>query len=295
MSDELNRERQELVDLARRFGLPQTVSGEPFPASQEGAPLIVDTDAGGDPDDTIALVAAAAEPTLALVSTVDEVGGQRARFIRRLLDALGREDVAVVAGAGQSDIFSTDDQQDLTEEVVEVMGSAPLTRLLAIGPATNVAKILTTRPDLADRLVITQLGGEHNFGSDPEAAKTLLAKAALPKIVVTGAPAIDRDSEIVQRLADPDAPEWARLVSAHLAQWFDREGTATVQNAALALAAALQLPFVALSRKKVTVDDGGAITAADDGRLARVSVKVNQPAFLTWLTGKLEAALEKDR
>ncbi len=99
MDREVNRDRQDLVDLAGRFGLPQTVSGGPFPPSQAGAPLIVDTDAGCDPDDAIAIVLAAREPTLALVTTVDELGGRRARFVRMLLDLLGRTDVPVVTAS----------------------------------------------------------------------------------------------------------------------------------------------------------------------------------------------------
>jgi hypothetical protein len=64
------------------------------------APMIVDTDIGGDPDDTVALVVAARRvPELALVITSDEYGGERARFLRYLLDLVGRPDVKVVAGS----------------------------------------------------------------------------------------------------------------------------------------------------------------------------------------------------
>jgi hypothetical protein len=61
------------------------------PATPHDA-VVVDTDIGGDPDDALALAAAArAVPGLSLVVTTDETGagqgyGQRARFARHLLD-----------------------------------------------------------------------------------------------------------------------------------------------------------------------------------------------------------------
>lgn len=62
--------------------------------------IVLDTDVAGDPDDALALVAAArvlSQPPL--VITTDECGGERARFARHLLDLLGRPDVPVVSGA----------------------------------------------------------------------------------------------------------------------------------------------------------------------------------------------------
>ncbi|GGU16358.1 nucleoside hydrolase [Lentzea flava] len=227
MSDELNRDRQELAGLAQRFGLPQTVSGDPFPPSQVGAPLIVDTDAG----DAIALVVAAAEPSLALVSTVDEFGGRRARH---LLGLLRRDDVPVVAGTG------------LREAVAQIVTSTDrLVRWAGTGPATNLAALLTENPALAERLVITQMVGAHD---DRAAVNTVLAKGKLPKLVLD----IAEDAEL---------------------------------HRGLALAVALQLPFVTLRRERVVLDDSGRLTTARDGHLARISVKADHQAFLAWFPG----------
>ncbi|SBW21660.1 hypothetical protein FDG2_2080 [Candidatus Protofrankia californiensis] len=55
---------------------------------------------GGDPGGAIGVaLAALREPLLALVITIGDGDGERARFTRYLLDLLGRSDVAVVAGA----------------------------------------------------------------------------------------------------------------------------------------------------------------------------------------------------
>lgn len=314
---ELNRERQDLVDLAERFGLPQTVSGGPFPPSQAGAPLIVDTDAGGDPDDAIAIVLAAQEPTLALVTTVDELGGRRAGFVRLLLDLLGRTDVPVVAGAdlgntrldcvnGLVPDSVTAQPGGVVDAVASVCaGSDGLVRWVGIGPATNLAEVLTARPDLAERLVVTQKGGavnyrdperaEHNFRMDPVAASTLVSTARLPKLVLsdtTFTPEIEirRDSTLHRRLSRSDALPWARLVAAHLDQWFERFHPSTIQHDALTLAAGLQMPFVGMARERVLVDAAGRLTVDPTGHLVRLSMKADYPVFLGWLDRQLEAA-----
>lgn len=75
-----------------------------WPRSDLRTPMVLDTDIGGDPDDAIALAAAArVVPDLSLVLINDETGGDipyggRARFARVLLDELGRGDVTVVSG-----------------------------------------------------------------------------------------------------------------------------------------------------------------------------------------------------
>lgn len=74
------------------------------PDDLPGSPVIIDTDLGGDPDDAVALVVAARRvPELTLVTTGDEVHGERARFARHFLDLLGRSDVATVAGDSPAD------------------------------------------------------------------------------------------------------------------------------------------------------------------------------------------------
>ncbi|SDC13485.1 nucleoside hydrolase [Actinokineospora iranica] len=290
-------------------------SGEP---SRTGAPLIVDTDAGGDPDDAVALVLAAAEPSLALVTTVDELGGRRARFARLLLDLVGRADVPVVAGAdlGNTRLDCVDglvpdavpDQPGgVVDAVAKVCAEAegPV-RWAGLGPASNLAEVLATRPDLANRLTVTQMGGalryrdpkraEHNFRVDPAAAATLVRAARVPSLVLsdtTFTPKIEihRDGAPHRRLTHPEAPPWARLLAAHMDRWFERFHPGTIQHDALALAAALRLPYVELARERVVLDEIGRMTTAPDGRLVRLSVKADYPAFFGWLERGLGAAL----
>ncbi|MFD4641054.1 hypothetical protein ACFWN2_27345 [Lentzea sp. NPDC058436] len=227
MSEELNRERQDLVGLARRFGLPQTVSGDPFPPSQQGAPLIVDTDAGNDSDAAIELVAT--QPSLALVSTVDQ---RRGRRLRRLLDLHGRTDVPVA------------ESNELDKAVRRVMTSTdgPV-RWAGLGPATNAALALG-EPGVAERLVINQAGDPAVLLRDLTAARAVLTRAKLPKLVC-----------------------WE-----------------TFRHDGLVVATALQLPFVALRRERVALDEDGRLVEAPGGALVRVTVKADQRAFRDWMS-----------
>jgi inosine-uridine nucleoside N-ribohydrolase len=127
--------------------------------------LWIDTDAGENPDDTIALwcAAKAGDVDLAGVSTVGDDVELRAAFVRMLLP-----DVEVTAGAPSP------------EQVANV------DVLLGIGPWTHVAD-LADAGALPRRVVL--MGGalapmrhrgelrrvEHNVGADPEAAGRLLA------------------------------------------------------------------------------------------------------------------------
>ncbi|WP_424186772.1 hypothetical protein ACOBQX_02765 [Actinokineospora sp. G85] len=257
MSEELNRERQEVVDLAR-FGLPQTVSGTPFPASQHGAPLVVDTDAGRDPAAAVALVLAAAEPSLALVVAVP---GERARFVRGLLDSLGRSEVPVVPAAGELDAVAA-----------VCAGEEGPVRWAALGPATALARVLTELPVLRPRIVATLFGGpdEINIAVDPEAAATVLTAAELPKLVLAHSAA--------------GTPVTGELVNGtHRASLLVGRPSSN-QGAALTLAAALQLPFVDLFHDHVAVTADGRLERDPAGHLVRVSEDVDLPAFRRWLT-----------
>jgi pyrimidine-specific ribonucleoside hydrolase len=282
--------------------------------------MIIDTDAGGDPDDAIALVVAAAEPALALVVTSDELSGERARFTRHLLDLLGRPDVPVVAGAdlGNTRLNCVEgltprrvpaQPTDVLAAVTEVC-SAATTQWVGIGPASNLAMVLTERPELATRLAVTQVGGalryrdperaDHNFRTDPGAAATLLARARLPRLQlseVTFTPevAIAKDSPLHRLLSGPVGPPWAHLVAAHLDQWYDRFHHATMQHDALALASALGLPFVDYHREHVVIDERARTTVATGGGFdVWLSGDAKLATYMDWLTSKLEAGMGRE-
>jgi pyrimidine-specific ribonucleoside hydrolase len=188
-------------------------------------PLIVDTDPGVD--DAFALVVAARSPELDLraVTTVFgnvDLAGTTANA-GRVLGMLDRRDVPIGRGADRPLVHPTtrraehvhgDDGLGGTADAFGPVGDGPAGRaidvatrvletadepvvLAAIGPLTNVALLLATRPDLADRigrLVVMggalgeggniTMGAEFNVWSDPEAARRVLVEERVPTTLV---------------------------------------------------------------------------------------------------------------
>jgi inosine-uridine nucleoside N-ribohydrolase len=280
--------------------------------------MIIDTDVGGDPDDAIALIVAAAEPALALVVTSDELGGERARFARHLLDLLGRNDVPVIAGAdlGNTRLNCIEGltpaevpaQPTDVRAAVDAVCSSTVDPVpwVGIGTASNLAVLLTERPELAERLEVTQVGGalryrdperaDHNFRTDIAAATVLLARTRVPRLQlseVTFTPDVEiaKGSPIHRLLSDPTGPPWARLVAAHLDQWYERFKHSTMQHDTLALTTALGMDFVDYHRAHVVIDDRGRTTLATEGGFdVWLSGEARLDAYMRWLTGRVEAA-----
>lgn len=294
----------------------------PWPEDLRRTPVIVDTDIGGDADDAVAVaVAARRVPEFALLITSDEVRGQRARFARHLLDLLGRSDVRVVSGAslGESRYYCVDgltpstvsDQPtDVIAAVREVCGATPgPVRWVGMAPLTNLARVVADAPEEASRLRVTQMGGalryrdpsraEHNIRLDvPSARQVLDAVArgvlAAPEFVasdVTFTPEIEitRDSLLYRQLRDQQAPPWAHLLAEHLDRWFAGFYAGTMQHDALALTAALDLPFVDSDQLAIEMDAIGRTTEAQLGQGTRVqwSRSAEYEPFMNWLNASL--------
>ncbi|WP_280426433.1 nucleoside hydrolase [Nocardia carnea] len=285
------------------------------PPRLHNTPIILDTDIGGDPADAIALTCAARNlPELALVITSDEIRGRRARFARHLLDLHGRTDVPVVSGAdlGNTRYWAArrltpagiPTQSTDIHAAVHAVCTRTQTpvRWVGMGPLSNLSSVLETAPELGERLAITQMGGildnpsphrtEHNFRLDPAAAAHVLATAhrllLVPaNITSTPAIAIDSDTGLYRHLAAPDAPAWARLLHAHLDQWFATLHPASMQHDPLALATALQLPFTDFTRTPLTATADAQLRVDTGGRPVFHVTKADHQPFWRWLTAQL--------
>lgn len=295
-----------LADKLRAAGPP--------PPRVHGTPIILDTDVGGDPDDAIALTCAARQPELALVITADENGGQRAQFARHLLNLLGRFDVPVVAGAdlgntrywvvdGMTPSTIAPQSGDILRAVTEICAAThgPV-RWIGCGPLTNLAHVLRTVPDLAEQLVVTQMGGainyrdpsraEHNFRLDPDAARYVVATVpeltlVLSDVTFTEEMEIDAGTGVYKTLSATDAPAWAALLATHLDRWFALRHPASKQHDPLTLTVGLDLPFVDLSRPTITVAGDARMSMDPAGHPTWVTIDADYPAFWRWLTTQL--------
>jgi|tagenome__1003787_1003787.scaffolds.fasta_scaffold20800466_2 pyrimidine-specific ribonucleoside hydrolase len=305
-------EFDELAGPLIRGGPPPAV-GVPAIAR---APMIIDTDIGGDPDDTVAVVVVARRvPELKLVITSDEYGGERARFVRYLLDLVGRPDVRVVAGSdlGNSRMYWVDgmcpadvprQRDDVISAVIEVCAAADgRVRWVGMGPLSNLAMLQEQRPELVARMVVTQMGGainyrdrsraEHNFRVDPDAAIRMVPALEpwLPTFVVSDvtfnpAMEITADSPLYKRWAEPDARPWERVLREHWDRWMAKY-PGSMQHDGLALAAATLWPGVRFMRERVVLDDIARMSRSDDGTEIVVSVSADYAAFMSWLDSGL--------
>jgi pyrimidine-specific ribonucleoside hydrolase len=223
--------------------------------------LWIDTDVGRNPDDAVALLCAAAHPDVDLVgvSTVDGDTERRAEIARALVDA------QVVSG------------DRLTAANVSATESEAL---LAIGPLTNVARLLASGV-LPPRLGV--MGGvlrpvrhrgavrdiEHNFGTEPAAAR----------LVVQHAPGVLLCPLDVTVRMRPSADDLRCLVDAvpvlgpMFDEWVVQQRAAGVPgdeavvrlHDPLALLALIGEPVVTIERRMLTIDHDGR-THQDPGR-----------------------------
>jgi inosine-uridine nucleoside N-ribohydrolase len=280
-------------------------------------PVILDTEIGGEPDDAMALVIAARElPELALVVTSDELGGQRARLARFLLDSAGRADVAVVAGRqlsatppyfadGLTPDWVTPPSGDVAQAVAAVCArSGGAARWIGLGPLSNLADLLARQPGLGRRLFVTQLTGTlsqvdqalppRNFRLDPAAARQVLSAVPHLRLVSFALPAgqqaqLTAASPAIQQLTGA-APSWAALLAAHCGQFFAQYHPAVIPAGPLALAAALRLPFTPFGPARVTVSETGWITTSP-GSGVLISQNVDYRALVDWLRAQLQPGL----
>lgn len=284
--------------------------------SPADAPLVLDTDIGGDPDDAVTLaVAALRVPQLALVTTTDERDGQCARFARALLDQLGRPEVPVAAGPSLDPprrLFVTGlipdtvpaQPTNVTTAVAAVLEqtNGPV-RWLGCGPLTNLAQLLRERPGVAGRLVATQMGGafnyrrpdrgEHNFRRDIAAVDTVLATARLSTLVIsdltfTPELLVTTASPLYWQLTARQVPGWARLLCGHLDQWITNSGhQGSRMHDPVTLSVALNLPFVRLAAELVAIDQLGRMRRDPNGAEVLYSRTCDYPAFRRWLADAL--------
>jgi purine nucleosidase len=267
-------------------------------------PIVLDTDIGTDIDDAYALLLAAISPEAALmgVSTVNNDTVLRARIARKLLNLLGRNDVAVVAG--RSDSLSSPnppgwmgpegmgielgdvapDPIPIEEFYAQAIGRCPdgSLSIVTIGPLTNIAWLLDQIPSemrRAGRIVsmASTWNGwgdeharrEHNVACDPEAFERIL-QSGLP-LTIVGLNVTTRTSMSEAQLDEIETIRGplAKALSGMHRVWFDRIGkAASPMHDALAVAAAFDPEILeTASCSARTIDGDGAVAynrPADD-------------------------------
>jgi len=229
--------------------LPTADLGSQEKPKQEKVPIIFDCDIGTDIDDTFALALAVLSPELDLRGVTSVSGDTKARALMccRLLTAADRREVPVAIGEAEKPpqalrgwqgqyahhpaVIFKRTAQPIKESAVEFMYSKLKAEpgkitLVAVGPLSNIAQLLTEHPDCKPwikRLVI--MGGsvrvgynnkppiqaEFNIRADPKAAQTVF------------------NSSVPLTVAPLDATTMLKLDPAMLARIFSARSNLTQQ------------------------------------------------------------------
>lgn len=152
-------------------------------SSTKKIPVILDTDIGGDIDDTWALAMMLKSPELDVKLVVSDTGDTqyRSEILAKMLEVAGRADVPVGVGTSfdsrrrypQSPWVEGYDlgsypgavHEDGVAAIIDtIMGSAEPVTLICIGPVPNIAEALEREPRIAERAKFVGMHGSVRRG-----------------------------------------------------------------------------------------------------------------------------------
>ncbi|OUS76196.1 hypothetical protein B1748_13085 [Paenibacillus sp. MY03] len=220
--------------------------------------IIIDTDIGSDPDDSVALALAMRSPELQIegITTVYGDVDLRARLAKKMLRLGEKADIPIYTGISPSLLRNrevwwgghegegvleggepTESAGHAVDFIIEkIMNNPGQITVIAIGPLANVAAALIREPAIATNVKqilmmggVTRLGKggaslpvlEHNIKCDPEAASVVFASGA--PIVMVGLDVtmhVNIHRSEVQQLSRSTSP-LNQAVSEMLGRWLD--------------------------------------------------------------------------
>jgi inosine-uridine nucleoside N-ribohydrolase len=304
-------------------------------AGPKKVPVIIDTDIGSDVDDAFALALAVASPEFDVLAVTTVGGGNewdpyvgqrkdrddhRAWLVCRFLTQVGVKNVPVAAGADPQPKLPIDGQiqyrrhpaaiynrtmKPVPESAVELMARVLKERdgvtIIALGPLTNVARLLKDQPDAVKRIDrIVLMGGsvavgydgtpkpepEWNVKSDVAAAKAVFA-AGIPLTVVP----LDATSTVRlekrQREAIFEAHTPLTWQVQNLYELWGRD--TPVMFDPVTVWAAMDERILTMKELRLEVDDAGMTVAKEGKPNARVAVGINAEVFLLQFVERLRS------
>ncbi|HMD98553.1 MAG TPA: nucleoside hydrolase [Terriglobia bacterium] len=296
--------------VTSQAGAQQRPPGVPPPP----IPVLLDTDIGTDIDDAFALVLVlrSSELDLTGVTTVSGDTQARARLTARLLIDAGRALVPVAAGEPGKPLpieqtrlgDGVEGPPILTQPAVEFMkdqieqARTPLT-LVAIGPLTNVAQLITRYPATARKLKqIVMMGGsiafgygashkpvaEYNIASDAKAAQVVFGSGIPILMAPLDATAmLDLDADARQRIFDHHT-----ALTDDLARLYPLWGHPTpILFDPLAVAILIDPSLCRTKRMALAVDDKGFTRVRRGSPNALVALSSDKQRFLQLLLGRI--------
>jgi inosine-uridine nucleoside N-ribohydrolase len=286
----------------------------------ERVPVLLDTDIGSDIDDAFALALILASPELELrgVSTVGKDTQVRALLLCRLLTKTGRRHIAVAAGDGDQPIREMGGQyqyyyhpdvlfdrttKPVKESAVEFLyarlkAQQGKVTLLATGPLTNVARLISEKPDCKPwikRIVFSggSLEGdaETNVKADVKAAQIVFASGVplvvVPVDVTAGLKLGESD---LRRVFEPGTALTLQVQA--LYQLWDKESPPLAD--ALTAALCIDERSCKLEEMCLEVNDKGVTRAGRGKANARVA-KSTRGDFVKWYVERLASCLPPEK
>ena len=279
-------------------------------------PVILDTDIGSAIDDVFALGLVLASPEIELrgITTVGERAEDRAWIVSRFLTHLDRRDVPVAFGREPQPKSAIGGQiqyrrhpavawnrtvKPVAESAVEFLyrqlkADPGQVTLLAIGPLTNIARLLDEHPDARPWIKrIVLMGGalgvgyngqppaeaEWNIRTDIKAAQKIFA-SGVPLVVVP----LDATTSLTL-----DAARQSKLfgnftpLSLQIQALYElSDDTAPTLFDPLAIALAIDERFCSMGERRLRIDDRGMTLVADGPPNARVALSAKSDEFLDW-------------
>lgn len=292
-------------------------------------PVILDTDIGGDIDDTWALALLLKSPELDLKLVVGDSGNTpyRARLIARLLETAGRADIPVGVGINQGGDPAHESQlpwvehyplerypgtvhADGVQAMIDAIMAAPRPpTLIGIGPAPNIAAALRREPRIAPKTRFVGMYGsvrrghegaasvvaEYNVAADPKACQAVFS-APWSEMVITPLDTCGRvrlKGEKYRAVCEAPDP-LARAVIDNYRIWLkgrpDTESSVLFDTVAVYLAFADDL--LVMEELGLRVTDDGFTRIDDQARRMRVAMDwKDMGAFEDFLVRRLGGTL----
>ena len=292
--------------------------------AQPKIPILFDFDIGEDIDDTFALATVLASPELELrgVTTVGHDAFKRAQMASRFLTAVGHGKKDFVAAGlpeksskplaywqvqygNHASVYFRDPKpaKDRAPAFLykHLKASPRELTIVAVGPLTNIAALLTEYPDagpLIKRIVI--MGGsvhrgygegskptaEYNIAADPKAAQTVF-QSRVPLIVAPlDATAMVRLDEKRQKKLFGHGSLLTLSVQALTQLWKEKSDPILYDPVAVTLVHTQK--FCAMKSEHITIDDKGMMSLAKDKKPnCEVAISIKTEEFLDWLVDRL--------
>jgi inosine-uridine nucleoside N-ribohydrolase len=276
------------------------------------SPIVIDTDIGTGIDDAFALGLAFGSEELDVrgVTTSGDPARKKAMMVCRFLTMTGRRHTRVAVGAEPQPARPITDQEkyhhhpdpifNRTTKPVEepaadflhnrLQGQPGKVTLLALGPLTNVARLIESRPDdvpLIRRIVLL----ESNIPLDPAAAGKVFA-SGVPLLVLSGDACRDLtlNDAGVEAVFSPGTP-LTRQVEAMFQMW---DQANPPLGEVLAVALCFDERWATIEQRPLAVDAVGVLKAGEGEANARLVTAVKSGEFVNWYARRMASLVSPE-